>query len=212
MLRARIETYCRRFPGLKIVFTRHPLELNVVSLYVIEIARIEEIPRIGMDAAAGGRAGVTGGRAFASAVPVLGYGPAEELSSAWSAGCADYLKDPWAVTELHFRIDRLLLAPGRRLALGPIEVTDTEVVCGLNRRDLSAQERKILSFLVRNGGAAVPREALYYGIWGATGAGSRVVDMHVSKLRSKLRDLQRDLSEEERISIITTRGEGYCIR
>ncbi len=205
MLRTRVETYCRRFPGLKVVFTQHPLEPRKVCLYVIEIARIEEIPLTALDATAGGRTGV-------AAVPVLGYGPPEELSAAWNAGCADYLKSPWTITELHFRIDRLLLAPGRGLALGQVEIKDTEIVCGRFRHDLSAQERKILSFLVRNAGVSVPREALYYGIWGTTGVGSRAVDMHISKLRSKLKDLQHDLAPEKKVTIITTRGEGYCMR
>jgi DNA-binding response OmpR family regulator len=200
-----VETYCRRFPGLKVVFTRHPLKPQEAGLYVIEIGRIDEIPRNGTEAAAGDPTG-------APIVPVLGYGPAVDLSAAWNAGCADYLKSPWTVTELHFRIDRLLFAPGRRTGFGPIEVSDSEIICGQNRHDLSAQERKILSFLLRTPGAAVPREALYYGIWGTRGTGSRVVDMHISKLRSKLKDLQRDLPGGDRLSIITMRGEGYCIR
>ena len=145
-------------------------------------------------------------------VPVLGYGPPEELSTAWSGGCADFLKNPWTVTELHFRIDRLILRTGGRLACGQIELKDTEIICGDIHRDLSAPERKILSTLLLYSGISVPREALYYRIWGATGGGSRVVDMHVSNLRSKLKELQRGLPPEERAEIITVRGEGYLLR
>ena len=77
---------------------------------------------------------------------------------------------------------------------------------------MSVQEGKILNLLLRHSGTVVPREALYYGIWGRTGAGSRVVDMHVSKLRSKLESLQRDLPESNRVKIATVHGEGYYIR
>ncbi len=183
---------------MNIVFTNRPLEPRNVCLYVIEVTRLAEIRSIG------------GGGVFG--VPVLSYGPPEELSAAWNAGCADYLKSPWTVTELHFRIDRLLLNPGGTFSIGHIELTDTEIVCGRNRHDLSAPERKILSSLIRHSGAVVPREALYYRIWGVAGTGSRVVDMHISRLRNKLKSLQRDLPPGEKVAIITVRGEGYCIR
>ena len=198
MLRTRVETYCRRFPGLQITFSKNPLEPQCVSLYVTEIRRIAEIPNIGSKTAA--------------FLPVLAYGSPEELSNAWEAGCADYMKNPWTMTELHFRIDRLLTVSGNRSNVGEIQIEGTQLVCDGYRLDLSAQERKILSFLIRNNGDVVPREALYYGIWGSSAEGSRAVDVHISKLRNKLKRLQRDLSPGKRVAITTIRGEGYSIR
>ncbi len=198
MLQKRVETYCRRFPGLDITFTPQPLPVHEVALYVIDVYRIAELPSPSLT-----------GTVF---VPVLCYGPPESLSTAWESGCADYLKEPWTMTELHFRIDRLLSVPGVPLRSGAITVDDTEIICGGERHQISFQEGRILAMLLRHRGAVVPREALYYSIWGKNGAGSRVVDMHIAALRRKLTDVQRHLSANERVRIGTARREGYFIR
>jgi len=165
---------------------------------VIEIGRIAEIPDFGSQTA--------------PFLPVLAYGPPEELSTGWEAGCSDYLKDPWTITELHYRVDRILYAGGARANLGELKLEGTQLVCDGCRLELSAQERKILSFLIRKAGDTVPREALYYGIWGYAAEGSRAVDMHISKLRNKLKHLQRNIKPGKRVTITTIRGEGYTIR
>jgi DNA-binding response OmpR family regulator len=144
--------------------------------------------------------------------PVLCYGPPEELSAAWDAGCEDYLKEPWTLHELHFRIERILGTTGGVAVIGPVEVRETEMLCGGNRDDLTAQEGKILSLLLRNPGSAVPREALYYAIWGRTGGRSRVADMHISKLRKKLARLQKEIPTGQRVEIASVSREGYAIR
>lgn len=145
------------------------------------------------------------------AAPVISYGPAEELSTAWTAGCSDYLKDPWSMTELHFRISRLLSAPGRTVKAGNLQVTDAAIRCGEREIQISAQERKILNLLLRHPGVVAPREALYYAIWGKQAADSRAVDVHISRLRAKLSEIQTDVEETDRVVIQTVRGEGYII-
>lgn len=169
-----------------------------MSLYVIDVFRLDEV------LPSGGT-----GKAY---VPVICYGPPEELSRAWHGGCADYLKEPWTMAELHFRIERLLPAHGGRPEAGRIALDGMEMVCRDIRCELSAQETKILALLLRDPGAIVPREAMYYGIWGKTGSGSRVVDMHVSRLRNKLASIQRSVPQRERLAIKTARGEGYVLR
>jgi len=167
-------------------------------MYVIEVSRLDEIPD-------------TGDTGELTA-PVLCYGPAEHLSEAWAGGCSDYLKDPWMVSELHFRIHRILSGTGNKIEAGGITVSGTELRCGEKQMGISAQERKIFSLLCRHPGVVVPREALYYSIWGRVDANSRVVDVHISRLRRKLSLLQTHLPEAERIEVTTSRGEGYAIR
>lgn len=162
-------------------------------MYVIDVTRLRELPATG------------------ATVPVLCYGPAEALSTAWAAGCSDYLKEPWTNHELHFRIEKLLSAKERELRIGEVVIGHTQMSCGPNRLPISAQERKILALLCRHPGVAVHREALYYAIWGKTGDTSRVVDMHISKLRRKLAELQNGLPETNRIELKTLRGEGYAL-
>ena len=147
----------------------------------------------------------------AGAVPVICYGPAGELSTAWGAGCADYIKEPFSVRELHFRVERLLSTRNSRLHEDEFSLETTEMRQGDKRIPVSMQEYKILKTLLLHPGEIVPREALHYAIWGKPRPGSRGVDMHLSKIRRKLNTLQTETPEDGRIRIVTVRGDGYLL-
>jgi two-component system OmpR family response regulator len=132
---------------------------------------------------------------------VIGYGRPEHLRAAFLAGCDDYLKDPWNAVELACRLERLWRAdrgsgtgqpggaagPGHRFPWGVLRAADLAVYSRDSSRTLSLPEYRILSTLLRHRGEPVSREVLYYAIWGRSGpGGSRVVDVHVSRLRGKL--------------------------
>jgi two-component system, OmpR family, response regulator ResD len=143
--------------------------------------------------------------------PVICRGPAEELPAAWDDGCTDYLKDPWTPGELHFRAGKILAALESQRTWHGISVSPRNLTFADISVPISAQEYRILSILIRQQGTAVPREALYYAIWGKTGGSSRVVDMHISKLRAKMASLQRDIPKDHRMEITSMYGEGYVI-
>lgn len=147
----------------------------------------------------------------AAAVPVICYGPPGELSTAWSAGCADYLKEPWSAAELHFRVERLLSTRNAGVRGGEIALEPLEMRLGRKRIPVSMQEYRILKLLMRHPGEIVPREALHYTIWGKPRPGSRGVDMHLSKIRKKLRIIQAEIPEDKKIKIVTVRGDGYLL-
>ena len=73
------------------------------------------------------------------------------------------------------------------------------------RCELSEREAGLLHYLARHAGRAIAREELLTRVWqvGSVQLETRTVDMHVARLREKLRDTQ-----PARI-IITVRGKGY---
>jgi DNA-binding response OmpR family regulator len=76
------------------------------------------------------------------------------------------------------------------------------------RGELSETESAILGFLVANHRRAVSRDELLTHIWGIEPQGleTRTIDMHVARLRTKLRDPAGGKSPE---AILTVRAHGY---
>jgi len=76
------------------------------------------------------------------------------------------------------------------------------------RGDLSETESAILAFLVSHRRRAVSREELLTHVWGIEPQGleTRTVDMHIARLRTKLRDPAGKATPE---AILTVRSHGY---
>jgi len=122
----------------------------------------------------------------------------------------DFLTSPYDVKELTLRIKRLLQRTGITdsgeliecggLIMDPAkcEVTiDGQVV------ELTFKEYELLKFLASNRGRVYTREALLNKVWGYDYyGGSRTVDVHVRRLRSKIEDSKHKFIE-------TVRNMGY---
>jgi two-component system, OmpR family, response regulator RpaB len=132
-------------------------------------------------------------------------------------GADDYVVKPFSARELLARVEAVL----RRTLKKPAEVTVVEFGRGridLRRReikwsevercDLSETEAALLRYLVSNRDRAVSREELLGRVWGIGTAGleTRAVDMHVARLRAKLKDPSGDDHPE---AIVTVRAHGY---
>jgi DNA-binding response OmpR family regulator len=76
------------------------------------------------------------------------------------------------------------------------------------RAELSETETALFRYLVLNRVRAVSRDELLTKVWGIGTAGleTRAVDMHVARLRAKLRDPDGQDAPE---AIITVRSHGY---
>jgi CheY-like chemotaxis protein len=122
-------------------------------------------------------------------LPHIAYGSAAAMRSAFEAGCADYLRDPWPLEELRARALGLRRRLGKSARLRLMEGIELE---GLSIRGteaaapLSPSERLLIELLLLNKGMIVPRRAIALALWGEERPSSRSIDVLASSLRRKL--------------------------
>jgi DNA-binding response OmpR family regulator len=132
-------------------------------------------------------------------------------------GADDYVVKPFSVNELLARVDAVLRrSPSRPtdvdelpLAAGRVDFARSEVQFDDGERaELSEREGQLLRYLVKHAGRAVARQELLENVWqiDARGVTTRTVDMHIARLREKL----RDDSDDPHI-LVTVRGKGYML-
>jgi len=130
-------------------------------------------------------------------------------------GADDYVVKPFSVKELLARVDAVLRrSPERPTDLAEVKFpggTADLARCEVRFDDgdtapLSEREMEILRYLAQNSGRAISREEILTRVWriNTRGVETRTVDMHVARLRDKLRD---DSSNPSVIQ--TVRGKGY---
>jgi DNA-binding response OmpR family regulator len=129
-------------------------------------------------------------------------------------GADDYVVKPFSVRELLARVEAVLRRSAERptdvrrvalragtadLARGQVEFQDG------TSRELTEREGELLRYLATNAGRPIRREELLAAVWRINPAGieTRTVDVHVARLREKLRD-----DTDPRL-IRTVRGRGY---
>ncbi|MCK4415139.1 MAG: response regulator transcription factor [Candidatus Eisenbacteria sp.] len=131
-------------------------------------------------------------------------------------GADDYVVKPFSIKELLARVEAVL----RRSPARPSDVTRVGIPGGyadLERREirfedggrtpLSEREVELLRYLARNSRRAISREELLAHVWRLnpkTVGETRTIDMHVARLREKLRD-----DSAAPAIIATVRGKGY---
>ena len=130
-------------------------------------------------------------------------------------GADDYVVKPFSVKELLARVEAVL----RRSPERPVDVDRIEIPAGridLARREvqfddkerveLSEREIELVRYLAGNSGRAVAREELLANVWRISpqGVTTRTIDMHVARLREKLRD-----DPNRPTVLLTVRGKGY---
>src|SRR5262245_35888647 len=132
-------------------------------------------------------------------------------------GADDYVVKPFSARELLARVEAVL----RRSAHAAAEVTAArlgrarldfqrrEVVWPDGSRvELSETESGILTYLLSNRDRTVTREDLLACVWGIApqGVETRAIDMHIARLRAKLRDPSGKPTPE---AVVTVRARGY---
>jgi DNA-binding response OmpR family regulator len=132
-------------------------------------------------------------------------------------GADDYVVKPCSVDELLARVEAVL----RRSPARPTDVEELSFAGGcvdFARREarfedgstevLSDRELSLLRYFACNAGRAIGRDELLTNVWqiDARGVTTRTIDMHVARLREKL----RDTDDEPRV-IQTVHGKGYML-
>lgn len=132
-------------------------------------------------------------------------------------GADDYVTKPFSVRELIARVKAVLRRRGEKEAV-PSEGEKTLVVGSFTIKperyeiyhegkllDLTLKEYELLEIFLRNRGRVLKRDYLLEVLWDyADGANTRVLDVHVSKLRDKI---EKDPKNPQYIK--TVRGLGY---
>jgi DNA-binding response OmpR family regulator len=133
-------------------------------------------------------------------------------------GADDYVVKPFSVKELKARVEAVL----RRSPERPSDIAKVEFPKGCadlarceirykdgERVELSERERDLLRYLASNTGRAIARDELLLRIWRIEPGRveTRTIDMHIARLREKLRD-----DPENPEVILTVRGKGYMFK
>ena len=141
-------------------------------------------------------------------------GQEKEKVSGLNLGADDYITKPFSLEELLARINAVLRRTDPARAVGQtFKFADLDVdipALKIRRKDrdmeISRREAAIIQYFAANPNRIISREELYKAVWDETMSelGTRTVDMHIAKLRSKL---ERNAAEPQIIK--TVRGAGY---
>ena len=141
-------------------------------------------------------------------------GQEHEKVGGLNLGADDYVTKPFSLEELLARINAVLRRTDPARAVGQtFEFADLDVdIPALKVRrkgediEISKREAAIIQYFAANPNRVIDREELYKEVWNETmtDLGTRTVDMHIAKLRSKI---ERDAANPQIIK--TVRGAGY---
>ncbi len=141
-------------------------------------------------------------------------GQEKEKVAGLNLGADDYITKPFSLEELLARINAVLRRTDPARAVGQtFRFADLDVdIAGLKIKrseeeiEISKREAAIVQHFAANPNRVISREELYKEVWNETMSdlGTRTVDMHIAKLRSKI---EHDAADPQIIK--TVRGAGY---
>ena len=127
----------------------------------------------------------------ASSLKFIVYGEQKDIALSFKTGCTDFLKDPWDNDELEARILKILNVKKMQVIWNKLVLSQEAISTNNFSTDISIEEYIILKKLIENKYKPVPREALHFALWGKHTNDSRVVDMHIAKIRKKIKTLKK---------------------
>lgn len=134
----------------------------------------------------------------------------EDILKAFEAGVDDYVAKPFSPRQLlariHAHAKRLLSNSTSFYQINDVSLNHStrEVTLKNKRVDLTKKEFELLEYLMKNQNVVLSRDNILNTIWDFDYDGdTRIVDVHIFKLRSKL--------QGSLINIRSLRGVGYCL-
>ena len=129
-------------------------------------------------------------------------------------GADDYVTKPFSLEELLARVNAVLRRTDPARAVGQtfefadlnVDISTLKVKRKKEQIEITRREAGIIHYFAANPDRVISRDELYREVWNETMTelGTRTVDMHIAKLRSKI---ERDAANPQIIT--TVRGAGY---
>jgi DNA-binding response OmpR family regulator len=147
-------------------------------------------------------------------IMVTAKGQEKERIKGLDIGADDYITKPFSLEEMLARIRAVLRRTDPARAVGQsFRFADLDVDIAaqkLKRKDqqivITKREAEVIQYFAANPNRVISREELYKEVWNETMTelGTRTMDMHIAKLRSKI-----ELDPRNPVIIKTVRGAGY---
>ena len=141
-------------------------------------------------------------------------GQEKEKITGLNIGADDYITKPFSLEELLARVEAVLRrtdpvrAVGQTFKFADLDVDIAALKIKREEKDIeiTKREAQIIQYFAANPNRVISREELYKEVWNETMTelGTRTMDMHIAKLRSKI---EQDSANPQIIK--TVRGAGY---
>jgi DNA-binding response OmpR family regulator len=215
-----IEDDARIRRGLQMRLQREGLEVTAAATGKDGLERLSErsFDVVLLDLMLPGRSGLEVCRAIrrtwrTPVIVVTAGGDSQDVVAGLAAGADDYVTRPFVATELLARIRALAVrtrgtTERRSITVGDVVICpeDGTVTRGGRPVELTRTEFRLLTELALERGRVFSREELLERVWGYDFGDSRLVDVHVRRLRKKIE------ADPGRPTLVTTvRGIGYRV-
>lgn len=149
--------------------------------------------------------------------PAVAFGPPEAMKLSIASGCIDYLCNPWSPEEFYARLCRCSPGVSFQYQGARFYSVDGELICMTDDQHryalrLSKSETTIIKILSCNRGHFFSRQSLSEILSCGRNQDSRAVDMYISRLRTKIKELCHTAGiQADDSPVRTSSGKGWGI-